>query len=299
MRVCEGLSAFVDFIVEQLVNGLTLGSLYALAAIGLALVVGVLRLINFAHGDLFMVGAYVFVLARLGGAAPYWAAGTATVIAMIALGYLFERTIIERVLDKSWRVQLIATLAVSIILVNAFISTWGLNPKMAPTAYSSQFLQYGIVRVAAQRVIVFVVAPLAFLAFAAFLQHTRTGRAMRAISQNREACLVVGIDPHRIAGITFAISAGLTGLASVLLVPLYSVFPTMGTLLTFKALAAVIMGGFGQIQGTLVAAYVLGVTESMAAGFITSSYADLVAFGVMILTLLLRPQGLFGRKVGI
>jgi branched-chain amino acid transport system permease protein len=122
---------------------------------------------------------------------------------------------------------------------------------------------------------------------------------MRAISQNREACLMVGIDTHRIAGVTFAISTGLTGLASVLLVPLYSVFPTMGTLLTFKALAAVIMGGFGQIQGTLVAAYLLGVTESMAAGFISSSYADLVVFGVMILTLLLRPQGLFGRKVGI
>jgi branched-chain amino acid transport system permease protein len=109
----------------------------------------------------------------------------------------------------------------------------------------------------------------------------------------------VGIDPHRIAGVTFAISTGLTGLASVLVVPLYSVFPTMGTLLTFKALAAVIMGGFGQIQGTLVAAYLLGVTESLAAGFISSSYADLVAFGVMILTLLVRPQGLFGRKVGI
>ncbi len=289
----------MDFIIEQLVNGLTLGSLYALAAIGLALVVGVLRLINFAHGDLFMVGAYVFFLARFGGTTPYWATGLVTVLGMILLGYLFERTIIERVLDKSWRVQLIATLAVSIILVNAFIYYWGLNPKMAPTVYSSQFLQYGIVRVAAQRVIVFVVAPIAFLVFAAFLQYTRTGRAMRAISQNREACLMVGIDPHRIAAITFAISTGLTGLASVLLVPLYSVFPTMGTLLTFKALAAVIMGGFGQIQGTLVAAYLLGVTESMAAGFISSSYADLVVFGVMILTLLLRPQGLFGRKVGI
>ncbi len=289
----------VDFVIEQLVNGLTVGSLYALSAIGLALVVGVLRLINFAHGDLFMVGAYVFFLTRLGGTMPYWAAGLTTVLAMIPLGYLFERTIIERVVDKSWRVQLVATLAVSIILVNAFIAYWGLNPKMALTVYSSQFLQYGIVRVAAQRVIVFVVAPLAFLVFAAFLQYTRTGRAMRAMSQNREACLMVGIDPHRIAGVTFAISTGLTGLASVLLVPLYSVSPTMGTLLTFKALAAGIMRGFGQIQGTLGSAYLLGVTESMAAGFISSSYADLVAFGVMILTLLIRPQGLFGRKVGI
>ncbi len=289
----------LNFILEQLVNGLTLGSLYALAAIGLALVVGVLRLINFAHGDLFMIGSYLFFLARLDGAAPYWAAAFAAVVAMVILGYLFERAIIERVLDESWRVQLIATLAISIIIVNAFIYYWGLNPKMAPTVYASRFLEFGTVRIAVQRVFVFVVTPIAFLVFTLFLQRTRTGRAMRAISQNREACLMVGVDPHRIAGITFAISAGLAGLASVLLVPLYAVFPTMGTLLTFKALAAVIMGGFGQIKGALFASYLLGVSEAMAAGFISSSYSDLVAFGVMVLVLLLRPQGLFGRRIGL
>ncbi len=289
----------LGFVLDQLVNGLTLGSLYALAAIGLALVVGVLRLINFAHGDLFMIGGYLFFLARLDGAAPYWASAAVTIVGMVVLGYLFERAIIDRVLDKSWRVQLIATLAISIIIVNAFIYFWGLNPKMAPTAYASQILELGSVRVAAQRMLVFAVTPVAFLLFSLFLQHTRTGRAMRAISQNREACLVVGVDPHRIAGITFAISAGLAGLASVLVVPLYSVFPNMGTLLTFKALAAVIMGGFGQIKGALFASYLLGVTEAMAAGFISSSYADLVVFGVMVLVLLLRPQGLFGRRIGI
>jgi len=289
----------VDFVLEQLVNGLTLGSLYALVAIGLALVVGVLRLINFAHGDLFMVGGYLFFLARLGGETPYGVAVVATVAGMALLGYAFERAVIERVLDKTWRVQLVATLAISIIIVNAFIYMWGLNPKMAPTPLAGRFLELGMIRIAAQRLVIFVVAPVAFMAFSMFLQRTRTGRAMRAISQNREACLVVGVDPHRIAGVTFAISAGLAGLASALIVPLYSVQPLMGTLLTFKALAAVIMGGFGQIKGALLAAYVLGVAEAMAAGFLSSSYADLVSFGVMVLVLLLRPQGLFGRKVGI
>ena len=289
----------MDFVLEQLVNGLTLGSLYALVAIGLALVVGVLRLINFAHGDLFMVGGYLFFLARLGGETPYGVAVVATVAGMALLGYAFERAVIERVLDKTWRVQLVATLAISIIIVNAFIYMWGLNPKMAPTPLAGRFLELGMIRIAAQRLVIFVVAPVAFMAFSMFLQRTRTGRAMRAISQNREACLVVGVDPHRIAGVTFAISAGLAGLASALIVPLYSVQPLMGTLLTFKALAAVIMGGFGQIKGALLAAYVLGVAEAMAAGFLSSSYADLVSFGVMVLVLLLRPQGLFGRKVGI
>jgi branched-chain amino acid transport system permease protein len=287
------------FFLEQLVNGLTLGSLYALVAIGLALVVGVLRLINFAHGELFMVGSYLFFLARLDGHAPYWLAAAATIAGMAALGYLFERVVIERVLDKTWRVQLIATLAISVVIVNSFILIWGLNPKMAPTALSSRFLDLGIVRIAEQRALVFIVAPLAFLAFSLFLQRTRTGRAMRAISQNREACLVVGVDPHRIAGITFAISAGLAGLASALLVPLYAVFPTMGTVLTFKALAAVIMGGFGQVKGALLASYIIGVCEAMASGFVSSALADLVVFGVMVLTLLVRPQGLFGRRVGI
>jgi len=289
----------LDFILEQLVNGLTLGSLYALVAIGLALVLGVLRLVNFAHGDLFMIGGYLFFLSRLDGRAPYWMAAMVTVLGMAVLGYVFERVVIERVLDKSWRVQLIATLAISVIIVNVFIYYWGLNPKMAPTAYASRFLQYGIVHLAAQRIIVFVVAPVVFILFSLFLQGTKMGRAMRAISQNREACLVVGVDPHRVAGITFAISAGLAGLASALLVPLYSVTPIMGTLLTFKALAAVIMGGFGQVKGALFAAYLLGVAEAMTAGFISSSYADLAAFGLMVLVLLVRPQGLFGRRVGL
>jgi branched-chain amino acid transport system permease protein len=287
------------FVLEQLVNGLTLGSLYALVAIGLALIVGVLRLINFAHGELFMIGSYVFFLARLDGAAPYWLAAAATVGGMAAIGYVFERVVIERVLDKTWRVQLIATLAISVVIVNTFILVWGLNPKMAPTALSSRFLDLGIVRIAEQRALIFVVAPLAFAAFTIFLQRTRTGRAMRAISQNREACLVVGVDPHRIAGITFAISAGLAGLASALVVPLYAVFPTMGTVLTFKALAAVIMGGFGQVKGALLASYVIGVCEAMASGFVSSALADLVVFGVMVVTLLVRPQGLFGRRIGI
>jgi branched-chain amino acid transport system permease protein len=255
--------------------------------------------INFAHGDLFMIGGYVFFLARLDGATPYWSAAALTVAAMAGVGYLFERIVIERVLDRSWRVQLIATLAVSIILVNAFIWTWGLNPRMAPTAYATRFLEFGPFRLAAQRLIVFAVAPVAFAVFTLFLQRTQLGRAMRAISQHREACLMVGIDPHRVAAVTFVISAGLVGLASALLVPLYAVFPTMGTLLTFKALAAVIMGGFGQVKGALAAAYLLGIAEAGAAGYLSSSYADLVVFGVMVLTLLLRPQGLFGRRVGI
>jgi branched-chain amino acid transport system permease protein len=295
-------AAFVSqlhFVLEQLVNGLTLGSLYALVAIGLALVVGVLRLINFAHGDLFMIAGYLFFLLYRGGATLYGVALVGTVVGMLGLGYLFERLIIERVLDRSWRVQLIATLAISVIIVNSFILYWGLNPKMAPTAYATRFVDLGTMRIAMQRVLVFAVAPLAFALFTGFLQHTRTGRAMRAISQNREACLVVGVDPHRIAGITFAVASGLAGVAAALVVPLYSIFPTMGTLLTFKALAAVIMGGFGQVKGALVASYLLGVTEALAAGFVSSSYADLVVFGVMVLTLLVRPRGLFGVRVGV
>jgi branched-chain amino acid transport system permease protein len=289
----------VHFLLEQFVNGLTLGSLYALVAIGLALVVGVLRVINFAHGDLFMVAGYFFFLVHRDGATPYGVAVVATLAGMMGVGYVFERLVIERVLDKTWRVQLIATLAISVIVVNGFILYWGLHPKMAPTVYASQFLNLGPIRIAAQRVLVFVVAPVAFGLFSMFLQRTDIGRAMRAVSQNREACLVVGIDAHRIAGITFAVAAGLAGVAAALVVPLYSVFPTMGTLLTFKALAAVIMGGFGQVRGALVASYLLGVAEALAAGFISSSYADLVVFGVMVATLLARPQGLFGTKVGL
>ncbi len=290
----------METFVEQLLNGLTLGLMYASVAVGQALIFGVARLINFAHGDLFMVGAYVFFVAYSVLGLPYPVAICVSAVVMFGFGGLFERVIVRPILDRPWHVHLVATLGASIILISAFTLMWGSTAKQVPTSYSATILQVAGFRVSLQRIIVVVVTLLSFLALHLFLQKTKTGKAMKAMSQNREACAVVGVDVRRLSTLTFAISCGLLGLAASLVSPLFTISPTMGMGLTFKAFAAVIMGGFGQVNGAIYGAIILGVTEALTAGYISSAYTDAMAFAMMILVLLLRPQGLLGRgKVGI
>ena len=286
-------------LLEQLVHGLTLGSMYAMVAAGLALMLGVARLINFAHGEFFMLGAYAFWYAYREVELPYVVAGLVAPAAMVAFGAVYQQTVIRVVLARSWHVQLIATLATSIVLTNLAIIVFGTQPKEVPTALSSRILDVGGLRLAWQRLLVLGAALVIFWALARFVARTRTGRAMRALSQNREACAVVGVDVQRVALITFALSAALAAAAAVLVSPLFNIFPDMGTGLTLKAFAAVVAGGFGYVNGAIAASFLIGITEALAGSYLSSAYKDAFAFLIMIAVLLWRPQGLFGRRLGI
>jgi len=168
-----------------------------------------------------------------------------------------------------------------------------------PTRLSSTILQVGELRIAWHRLLVLGAALVIFAALHAFVRRTKMGKAMRALSQNREACAVVGVDVPRVARATFALSALLAGGAAGLVTPLFNIFPDMGALLTVKAFAAVVVGGFGYVQGAIAASFIIGVTESLTAGYLSYAYKDAIAFVVMIAVLLWRPQGLFGRRLGI
>jgi branched-chain amino acid transport system permease protein len=285
-------------LLEQLVHGLTLGSMYAMVAAGLALMLGVARLINFAHGEFFMLGAYAFWFAYREVELPYAVAGLVAPAAMVAFGAVYQQTVIRVVLARSWHVQLIATLATSIVLTNLAIIVFGTQPKEVPTALSSRILDVGGLRLAWQRLLVLGAALVIFWALARFVARTRTGRAMRALSQNREACAVVGVDVQRVALITFALSAALAAAAAVLVSPLFNIFPDMGTGLTLKAFAAVVAGGFGYVNGAIAASFLIGITEAFAGSYLSYAYKDAFAFLIMIAVLLWRPQGLFGRRLG-
>jgi branched-chain amino acid transport system permease protein len=289
----------LEDLIEQLVHGLTLGSMYAMVAAGLALMFGVVRLINFAHGEFFMLGAYAFWFALKKLGLPYPLAGLAAALAMGGFGVAYERTVIRAILERSWHVQLIATLATSITLTNLAMIAFGTQAKEVPTALSSQILEIAGMRIAAQRLVVLGASLAVFALLHWFIMRTKMGKAMRAMSQNREACAVVGVDVPRVALATFALSAVLAGGAAALVTPLFSIFPDMGALLTLKAFAAVIVGGFGYVQGAIAASFLIGVTESLAAGYISYAYKDAIAFVIMIAVLLWRPQGLFGRRIGI
>ncbi len=289
----------MEDLLEQAVHGLTLGAMYAMVATGLALMFGVVRLINFAHGEFFMLGAYAFWFAFKEVGLPYPAAVLLATAAMAAFGIAYQRVVVRAILERSWHVQLIATLATSIVLTNLAIIVWGTQAKEVPSALSASVLEIAGIRVAWQRVLVLGAALAIFGGLHGFVSRTKTGKAMRAMSQNREACAVVGVDIRRIALATFAVSGGLAGAAAGLVSPLFNIFPDMGALLTLKAFAAVIVGGFGYVKGAIAASFLIGITESLAAGYISYAYKDAFAFLMMIAVLLWRPHGLFGRRIGI
>jgi len=290
-----------EIFLEHLLNGLTLGAFYALVTTGLALIFGVARLVNFAHGDLFMVGGYImFLLLTLPGVSiPYPIIVLLAVLITALFGMALERVAIEPIINKSWRLQAVATLGISIVLQNVARMVFASDAKEVPTPFSTTIVSVLGIRMSAQRLIILVAAALVFIGLQYFVRYTKLGKAMRAVSQNREMCAVVGIDVKRIVLLTFAISAGLAGLAAALIAPLYSVTPTMGSLLTLKALAAVVMGGLGVINGGIYAAFGLGMIEAFFAGYVSFAYKDVVVFGLFILFLFVRPQGLFGKKLAI
>jgi branched-chain amino acid transport system permease protein len=289
----------VEDLLEQLLHGLTLGSMYAMVATGLALMFGVVRLINFAHGEFFMLGAYAFWFSFKELHLPYAVAGVAAAGAMTLFGIVYQRTVIRAILDRTWHVQLIATLATSIVMTNLAMIVFGTQAKEVPTVLSSTVLTVGGLRTTWQRLVVVAGALIVFAALHWFVTRTKLGKAMRAMSQNREACAVVGVDVQKVALATFAVSAALAGIAAALVTPLFNIFPDMGALLALKAFAAVIVGGFGYVNGAIAASFLIGIAESLAGGYVSYAYKDAFAFLFMIVVLLWRPQGLFGRRIGI
>jgi branched-chain amino acid transport system permease protein len=289
----------MHLLVDQILNGLTLGSLYALVALGLTLTFGVVRMVNFAHGEFFMVAAYLFWIMQVQFGIPYLPAATLTVLAMALCGVLFERLIVHPILERPWYIHIVATLAVSAALVSGAILLFTTSPRAAPTPYARMVLQLGDFRISVQRALIFVITIVSFVLLNLFVKRTKMGKAMRAMSQDREVCRILGIDARRISAVTFSIGAALAGLAAAFIVPIFVIMPDMGTLITLKAFATIIVGGMGNVRGTVLGAFLLGIAEALTAGYIASEYATVAPFILMILVLMFRPHGLFGQKVGL
>ena len=290
----------METLLIQIVNGLATGSLYALIAAGLALIFGVVEIVNFAHGEFYMVGAYAlyvfFILLNL----PYWVAVLLTILFMSVFGIIFEYLVIKPVLDRPWWVWLVATLGAQIVLLYTVTLIFGSLPQNTPTVFTSRIVQVGPIRMSQQRLLVLIASLLVFVLLNMYVKYSWMGKAMRAVSQNREMCPVVGIGVQAVAITTFAIGTGLCGVAAAFAAPMLNVVPTMGVFYSTKAFAAVIMGGFGRVNGAIAAAFLLGICEALIAQYVTSLYVHVFAFVLMLLVLLFRPEGLLSRGgVGI
>lgn len=288
----------METFVQLLVNGISFGAIYAMVAVGLTIVFGILEVVNFAQGEFYMLGAYLtylVVLAHL----PYPLAILSAIVVMVLVGLAVERLAIRPLIGKAWQLPILSTLAISIIVQNGAILVWSPDPRTMSVEATGRIINVVGVVITTQRLLIVLLALAVFAALHYFVQQTKTGKAMRAVSQNKAACAILGIDVERISVIAFALGAGLSGLGGAIVAPTMAIHPVMGLLLVIKCFAAVIMGGFGNIHGTIYAAFILGIVESFAVAYVSLQYKDVFAFVVMIAVLLFRPHGMFGRKVGI
>ena len=288
--------------LQQLVNGLSLGSIYALIALGYTMVYGVLRLINFAHGDVYMVGAYAgyYLSRRLQGKEPSLISALLVMIgAMIAcavLGLLIERLAYRPVRRASRLTLLISAIGVSLFLENAGQLVFGPDPKFFPSlAPHADFIVAGV-RVTSEQLTVIGVSFLLMVLLRFFIQKTRTGKAMRAVSFNLDTAKLMGISTDGIIAVTFALGSALAAAAGVLIgMQIPKIDPLMGIIYGLKAFVAAVLGGIGNVPGAVLGGLLIGTSEVMVVGYLSSTYRDAIAFGILILVLLLRPQGILGR----
>ncbi len=287
----------ITLFLEQLVNGIILGSMYAIMGAGLALIYGTMRILNFAHGEFYMLGGFfVFFLFAQQGIHPVPAVVIAVVgVALIAA--LVQRLTIHVLLRREgWTFSTIAaTLGISIFLQNLALALWGERFQSVPY-FVEGLLQVGDFRLPWQRVLIFVVAVSVMAAMALVLRHTRFGWAVRATAQDAEAAAVVGVPAARIHTITFAMGAGLAAVAAALLAPVFAVNPWMGLPLIIKAFVVVVLGGLGSFPGAIAGGFLLGIVEAVGITLTSSEWRDVIAFGMMIAFLWVRPWGLFGVK---
>ncbi|WP_404328849.1 branched-chain amino acid ABC transporter permease [Mesobacillus maritimus] len=287
----------MDILIQQLFNGLTLGSVYSLVALGLTLVYGILHIPNFAHGALYMVGGYITLTMMTQAGMNYWIAIVISCIVVGGLAVLMERLVFHPLRHAPAIHDKIAAIGIMLFLEAIVQFIWGAEYQTMTSPYGA-VVNFAGVTLTMQRLLIIVatVVVMAFLYF--FLKKTFTGATIIAMSQNREGANLVGINTNRVAMLTFLISGALAAIAVSLAAPINLVFPGMGHLVLTKAFVIIILGGMGSIPGAIAGGYILGFTESLGATYISNDYKDLIAFVLLVLILTIKPNGLFPAKGG-
>jgi len=289
----------LSFCLQLLLNGIVIGVIYALVAMGLSLIFGVLEIVNFAHGEFYMLGAMLAYFLTMNAGLGYWPTILVVTAVAVGLGYVLYEALLGSLQGEGFERSILLTLGLSMVLQNGAVFVFTTTPKMMQTRYSYSNVSLGDLRVPVMRLLALGLGLLAFGALYLILYRTLVGKAMRGVAQNRDAALMVGIDPRAVSRLAVAIGVGLSGLAGAALAPVYAVHPLMGFSFVFKAFAIIIIGGLGNVAGAAIAAVGLGVLESFVGGFFPLVMVDALAFTSMIAILLLRPQGLFGRGVRV
>lgn len=287
----------MDVLLQAIVNGILLGGFYALMGMGQNIIFGVMKIVNFCHGEMLMVGMYLtYMLYTYAGIDPYLALPLVAII-MFLLGAVIQHTLITPSLKtKSFTNLLFLTVGLGLLLSNGALVLFGSDYKSIRTSYSQSNIMIGPVSVALPRIISFVVLIVVTIALFTFLKYSTTGKQIRAVSQNPVGAEVCGINVRRIYLLTYGLGVALAGIAGCLLTQFYSIYPTAGASFGFRALIVVVVGGLGSIPGAFFAGILLGLLEQMSALFISPSYSDMIVFITFIVILVVRQLLIMRRK---
>ncbi|HAY61724.1 MAG TPA: branched-chain amino acid ABC transporter permease [Acidaminococcaceae bacterium] len=291
-------SGFMHQFVQQLINGVSLGSIYALIALGYTMIYGILKLINFAHGDVYMLGAYIGFfctsMLKLSFLPSILVAMAGTALA----GMIIERVAYRPMRNAPRIAILITAIGVSFFLENAMILFASPQPRTFPAVFTATVYHFGALVINSQQIVILVSAIVLMIALTYIVNYTKIGKAMRAVSFDADAARLMGINIDFVISMTFALGSALAGAGGVLVGIYYnSIEPLMGMVPGIKAFVAAVLGGIGIIPGAMMGGIILGVVEALVSGFLSSTFRDAAAFAILIIILLYKPQGLLGKNV--
>lgn len=288
----------VSQFLMQLVNGINAGSIYALIALGYTMVYGIAKLINFAHGDIIMVGAYICLFAISSFNLPIWLAIILSIIVCALLGIVVEKIAYKPLRSASRISLLITAIGISYFLQSLFQLLFSANPRPFPTIINLPALSIGSISISAPYYITFIVSVILMSILHLFVQKTKIGKAMRAVSEDSQAAQLMGINIDKTISITFAIGSALAAVAGILYCSSYPmVNPYLGSLPGIKAFIAAVLGGIGSIPGAVLGGFILGIIEALTKAYISSQLSDAIVFTVLIIMLVFKPSGILGKNV--
>ncbi len=284
--------------LNYLISGISLGSIYAIIALGYTMVYGIAKMLNFAHGDVIMIGGYISFCALMYLNLPSWVAIILAVVVCTVLGVVIEGLAYKPLRRATSLAVLITAIGVSYFLQNAALLIWSPNPKSYPSVFPGNIKLFdGQLTISWVSLATVVACVVIMIALTLFTEKTKLGKAMRACSEDKGAAQLMGINVNRTISLTFAIGSALAAIAGVLLCSSYStLIPTTGSMPGIKAFTAAVFGGIGSIPGAFLGGILLGVIESFAKAYISSALANAIVFAVLIVVLLVRPSGLLGKK---
>lgn len=290
----------IELFIRQVINGLNTGSIYALVAIGYTMVYGVIKLINFAHGEIMMFGAYfAFIFATsIPIQLPFIVIVVMAMTLAALMGIVTEKLAYKKLRTAPRISALITAIGMSLFLQNLALLIWEPKPRIMPALISKETIDIFGISVSQLTIYTIVVSIGMMMLLTFFIKKTKPGRAMRAVSQDKEAAMLMGINVNRIISMTFALGSALGALGGIFYsIAFTTVYPTLGVMPGLKAFVAAVFGGIGNIFGAMIGGYSIGFIESITKGYISSQWSDAIVFGILILVLLFKPSGLLGKNV--